>query len=145
MSRARFGLLLALLMLAVGAGAFAVVLSQLDDDDPGEGARAVTTASSDTTSTVAPGGLATPSFVAVVSSDRAEAGARTLADELTEQGYDSAVLRSDDHASLEPGFWVAYVGPFADAASAQVEVSELAASGYTASYVRCVGTVEECR
>jgi len=144
-SRARFGLLLALLVLVVGAGAFAGVLAQLDDDDPSGGSAAATTSSSDTTTTTAlPTGLTTPTFVTVVSSEREEAGARALADELTEQGFDSAVLRSDDHTSLEPGFWVAYVGPFPEAGPAQAAVSDLAANGYTASYVRCVGTADEC-
>jgi hypothetical protein len=54
------------------------------------------------------------------------------------------VLHSDDYSSLEPGFWVAYVGPFPDNAAAQQAVDELAGDGYDAAYVRCVGTDAEC-
>lgn len=145
MSRARFGLLLVLLVLVVGTGAFVVVLSQLDDEVPGDGgASPATTSSETTTAALPPTGLTTPTFVAIVISERDEATARAGADELTEQGFDGAVLRSDDHASLRPGFWVAYVGPFPDADAAQAAVAELAGSGYSGSYVSCVGTAEEC-
>ncbi|MGK2950048.1 MAG: hypothetical protein ACSLFP_15860, partial [Acidimicrobiales bacterium] len=65
-------------------------------------------------------------------------------DELTESGYDAGVLRSEDHSSLEPGFWVAYVGPFPDVAAAEAAKDALVADGYTAAYTRCVGTDEEC-
>jgi hypothetical protein len=54
------------------------------------------------------------------------------------------VLHSDDHSSLEPGFWVAYVGPFEDVDGAEAAVGELKSAGYTAAYPRCVGTDEEC-
>ena len=91
-----------------------------------------------------PGDLATPTFVAIVSSDADEATAQQRRDELTENGYASNVLHSDDFTSLEPGFWVAYVGPFPDPAAAQAAVDQLAADGYTSAYPRCIGTAEEC-
>ena len=145
MSRARFALLLVLLVLVVGTGAFVVVLSQLDDDDPGDGAIApTTTTSSETTTTAAPEGLATPTFVAIVTSERDEATARAQADELTERGYGASVLHSDEYGSLEPGFWVSYVGPFPDVASAEAADGQLAVDQYPDAYVRCVGTAEEC-
>ena len=77
-------------------------------------------------------------------SEADEATARATADELTEGGFDSGVLHSDDYSSLEPGFWVAYVGPFDDVGGAQAAVGELQGAGYTAAYPRCVGTDEEC-
>ena len=91
-----------------------------------------------------PARLATPTFVAIVSSDADEATAQQRRDELTESGYDSDVLHSDDFTSLEPGFWVAYVGPFPDPAAAQAAVDQLVADGYTSAYPRCIGTAEEC-
>jgi len=137
--------LLALLVLVVGATSFVAVLAVIDDDPGVSDAGSTTTLSSTTsTSTTAPGGLDTPTFVAIVSSEGNQADAQVLADELTEQGYDSHVLRSDDYASLEPGFWVAYVGPFPDAPAAQAATTDLVGDGYTAAYVRCVGTAEEC-
>jgi len=143
-SRRRFGLLLALLVLVLGTASFLVVLRLLDDDPPGDPSADTTTTSSSTTSTTVSGGLVTPTFVAVVSSEKNAATAGAMADELTERGYDSGVLHSDDHSSLEPGFWVAYVGPFADAAAAQDATDQLVADGYRAAYPRCVGTTDEC-
>lgn len=143
MSRGRFGLLLAGLVGVVATVTFVVVLS-LIDDDPGGDQAATTTSTSTTTSTTIPGGLATPAFVAIVSSEVDEPTAHAMASELTERGYDSAVLHSDDHSSLEPGFWVAYVGPFADVAAAQAATAGLIGDGYTAAYTRCVGTAEQC-
>ena len=145
MSRARFGILLALVVLIVGVGAFALVLTLIGDDDPDE-STSTTSSTASTVPSAASGDeeLATPTFVAVVASSGDEATAQALAAELTERGYDSGVLRSDDHASLEPGFWVAYTGPFPDAAAAQAGADQLKGDGYTSAYPRCVGTVEQC-
>ena len=143
MTTGRFRLLLALLFagLAVASFVIATLLIESDEDEP-----AATTASTrfSLTTTSRPSGLATPTFVAVVVSEADEATARATADELTEGGFDSGVLRSDDHTSLAPGFWVAYVGPFADVGAAEGAVADLKAEGYTAAYPRCVGTAEEC-
>lgn len=144
MTRARFGLLLVLLVLVVGAASFALVLNLLEDDDPGGSQAQVTTTGTSTTTTTVPGGLVTPTFVAIVSSGGDEATTQRLRDELTESGYDAGVLLSDDFTSLEPGFWVAYVGPFEDVAAAEASKAELVADGYSAAYTRCVGTAEEC-
>ena len=146
MTRGRFAGLLALLVAAVSCASFVVALQLLDDDPGSSTAGRTTTTTSSTTTAPAPepGGLATPVFVAIVSSNAEEAEAQADAAELTERGYDGAVLRSDDHGSLEPGFWVAYVGPFDDAGAAQAATDDLIADGYTATYVRCVGTADEC-
>ena len=143
MSEGRFRLLLGGLFVAVAVASFVVVTLVLDADDDSPAATTTSTSTS-TTATTAPGTLATPTFVAVVVSESDEATARATADELTESGFDSAVLRSDDYSSLNPGFWVTYVGPYDDVAGAQGAVAELAAAGYTAAYPRCIGTSEEC-
>jgi len=145
MGRARFGILLALVVVTVAVGAFALVLTLIGDDEPDES----TSATSSTSSTVPAGAsgqedLATPTFVAVVASSGDESTAAALAAELTERGYDSGVLRSDDHTSLEPGFWVAYTGPFPDTTAAQAGADQLKTDGYTSAYPRCVGTAEQC-
>jgi hypothetical protein len=113
-----------------------------DDDEPAASTTTSTTAP--LTSTTSPGELTTPTFVAIVVSEPDEATARATADELTESGFDSGVLRSDDYSSLNPGFWVAYVGPYEDVAGADAAVADLASAGYTAAYPRCIGTDEEC-
>lgn len=146
MSRGRFGLLLGLLVVVVATASFVGVLS-LIDDEPGPAGTATssstTTGATGTTTTV-PGGIVTPAFVVVVTSEADEASAQLLRDELTESGYDAGALRSDDYTSLEPGYWVAYVGPFPDAAAADAAKDELIAAGYSAAYTRCVGTAEQC-
>jgi hypothetical protein len=143
-SKGRFGVLLGAMFAGIAGVSFLAVTLVLDasDDDPAESTTTSTTIGITTTTTT--GELATPTFVAVVVSETDEATARATADELTEGGFDSGVLRSDDHTSLEPGFWVAYVGPFDEVGSAQAAVAELQGAGYTASYPRCVGTDEEC-
>jgi hypothetical protein len=142
-TRGRFGLLLGVLFAGIALVSFLVVTLILDtDDDPSSATTTSTTVGITTTTTS--GELATPTFVAVVVSETDEAAARSMADELTEGGFGSGVLHSDDYTSLEPGFWVAYVGPFDDVGSAQAAVGELQGAGYTASYPRCVGTDDEC-
>ena len=148
MTRGRFGLLLALLALVVGVDSFALALALITDDGdtPVEsgGTTTSTTSATSSTSTTAPGTLTTPAFVVVVSSESEEARAQQRRDELTESGFDAGVLSSADYASLEPGFWVAYVGPFPDVAGAESAKADLVAAGYTAAYTRCVGSNEEC-
>ncbi len=143
MTGRRWRLTLALLFAVLAAVTFVVVtlLIEAGDDEP---AAATTSTSFSITTTTTRPGLATPTFVAIVVSETDEATARAIGDQLTEGGFDSGVLHSDDHTSLEPGFWVAYVGPFEDVAGAEAAVSELEAEGYTAAYPRCVGTDEEC-
>ena len=139
----RFWLLLGLLFVAVAGATFLAVTLLLDSDDD-EPSSDTTTTTVGITTTTTDGQLTTPTFVAVVVSEPDEATARATADELTENGFDSGVLHSDDYSSLNPGFWVAYVGPFDDVGGAQGAVSELEGAGYTASYARCIGTDEEC-
>ena len=143
MTNRRFWLLLGLLFLVVAGATFLAVTLILDsDDDPGSGT--TTSSTVGITTTTSADELTTPSFIAVVTSEPNEATARSSADELTESGFDSGVLHSDDYESLNPGFWVAYVGPFDDVAGANAAVSELKSAGYTAAYARCLGTDEEC-
>jgi hypothetical protein len=144
LSNQRFWALLGLLFVVGAAAAFLVVTLILDaGDDESTGDTTTTTVGITTTTTS--GELQTPTFVAVVVSEPKEATARATADELTEAGFDSGVIHSDDYSSLNPGFWVAYVGPFDDVGGAQAAVSDLEGAGYTSSYPRCIGTDEECR
>jgi SPOR domain len=143
LSRGRFGLLLGLLFAVLGAAAFVAVTLVLDsdDDEPASATTTTVTAPLTTTTTVE---LTTPAFVAVVRSQADEAGARATADQLTEAGFTSGVLHSDDYSSLNPGFWVAFVGPYPEIGGANAAVGELAAAGYPGAYPRCIGTDAEC-
>src|SRR5688500_14338823 len=117
MTQSRFRLLLAALFAVLAAASFLVVTLVIESGDETAATTTSTTFSITTTSTTT--GLATPTFVAIVVSERDEATARAIGDELTEGGFDSGILHSDDFGSLEPGFWVAYVGPFDDVAGAE--------------------------
>jgi hypothetical protein len=154
MSRGRFGLLLALLVVVVGVGAFLVTSVLLDDGPTTPSGATTTTAgtpappSSSTTATVATGEIGdTPAYVIVVTSAIDEGSAQASRDELADQGFDNVgVLDSDDYASLNPGYYVTYVGPYATSAEATAGRDELVNAGYSIKqvYVRCVGTKEEC-
>ena len=144
MTNRRFWLLMGALFVVIAGAVFLAVTLILGSDDDDPAATTTTTTTVASTTTTAAGELTTPTFVAVVVSEADEATARATADELTESGFDSGVLHSDDYSSLNPGFWVAYVGPFDDVAGAQTAVSELEGAGYTASYPRCIGSDEEC-
>ena len=143
MTQGRFGLLLAVLFAALAAASFVIVTLVIESGDDEPASTTTSTTFSITTTTTRPG-LDTPTFVAIVVSEADEATARGVGDELTEAGFDNGILRSDDYGSLEPGFWVAYVGPFDDVSDAEGAVAELEAAGYTAAYPRCVGTADEC-
>ena len=144
MTKQRFWILLGALFLVIAGATFLAVTLILESDDDDPAADTTTSTTVRITTTTAPGELTTPTFVAVVVSEPDEGTARATADELTEAGFDSGVLHSDDYSSLNPGFWVAYVGPFEDVAGAEGAVAELEGSGYTAAYPRCIGTDEEC-
>ena len=144
MTQSRFRLLLGLLFAGLAVVSFLVVTLLLEDDDEESGDTTTTSTTAPLTTTTSPGELITPTFVTVVVSEPDEATARATADELTESGFDSGVLHSDDYSSLNPGFWVAYVGPYDDVTAADAAVADLAGAGYTAAYPRCIGTEEEC-
>lgn len=156
MSRWRFPLLVALVAVVVAAGAFAIGLQVLDDGEPDppprtaatEGAAADGTGETTTTATtsvIATGALPTPAWIVVVASEDDEATATARADAVGDRGHPVGVLRSDDYPSLNPGLWVAYAGPFADAAEATAVKDALTAEGVAGTYVRCAGTAEQCR
>src|SRR3546814_16428590 len=69
----------------------------------------------------------------------AQADAALVAD----AGLPSGVLRSDDHESLTPGFWVAYAGPYPGAGEAEAATQSLSDAGLEGSYARCVGTADQ--
>jgi hypothetical protein len=153
MSRGRFGALLVLLFVVVAAAAFLGAWSVLDTDeaDPpprpdGAGETSDTTPASSTTAIpTVPGQLATPTWVAIVSSAGGQDDASATAQAVAAKGHPAGVLHSDDFSSLEPGFWVAFAGPYADHDTAQASLSTLAADGFAGAYVRCVGEAAECR
>jgi len=54
-------------------------------------------------------------------------------------GFDNAgVLNSDDYFTLNPGYWVLYIGPYETKSEAQAAQAEARAGGYPDAYVRRV-------
>jgi len=157
-SRVRSGIALALLAALVAGGAFVVALGVLDDGAPdappdrsaGDEDDGTTTEPPSSTTAGPPasvtpaGALETPAWILVVASESEAATAEAVATEVAEAGHPSGVLRSDDHPSMNPGFWVAYAGPYSGSDEARADAAELEADGWTGVYVRCAGTVEEC-
>ena len=161
MSSTRFGVLLGLAAVVVAGGAFVLGLQVLDDDDPDPAPAGAVDATDDgaepadggegtgSTSTSEPaevteGALPSPSWILVISSEGDEARARAVADEVAAAGHPAGVLRSDDHPSLNPGFWVAYAGPYPDAAAAAAAEPAVEADGWPGAYVRCAGAEADC-
>lgn len=159
MSSTRFGILVGFAGVAVAVAAFLVGLQVLDDEGPdtppaasssdepdeeADGGADGDEATSSTTAPVADGALDTPAWILVISSEGDEVRARAIAEEVAAAGHPAGVLRSDDYPSMNPGFWVAYAGPYPDAAAAQAAEPAIEADGWTGAYVRCAGTVEEC-
>lgn len=162
MSTNRFAVLLVALALAVGAGSFAAGLAVLDDGRPDPPPRSGGTATASTaplastpstapSTTTAPAGiaaptdeLATPAWIVVVASKGSAADAQEAAEAVAALGHPAGVLRSDDHPSLAPGFWVAYAGPYEERRLAEAALDDLDESGVDGAYVRCAGTVKDC-
>jgi hypothetical protein len=157
-SRARYGLLVAALAAVVAAGSFLLALPVLDDDGPDSPpdragtepeAPAVpdpaptTTAASAADLTTGP--LDTPAWILVIASEGDQAQATTTAADVATAGHPAGVLRSDDYPSMKPGFWVAFAGPYDDAKTAKAAEPEVEAAGWPGAYVRCAGTVDQCR
>jgi hypothetical protein len=154
--RARFGLLVAVLAAIVAVGSFLLALTVLDDDGPdappgrtGSGSEAPADAAQSTT-TAAPapqittGALETPAWILVIASEGDEAKATATAQAVAAAGSPAGVLRSDEYPSMNPGFWVAYAGPYADAAAAKTAEPEVEGAGWPGAYVRCAGSAEQC-
>lgn len=163
MSRAWTWVLMGLAAVAVAVGAFVLGLQTLDDDGPdrppsgaptdqpepadpdGDDDGGTDDEASDTTAPVTGADeLTTPAWVLVVSSEGDEARAQQIAAEVAEAGHPAGVLRSDDHPSLNPGFWVAYAGPYPDADAARAAQPDVQADGFSGAYLRCAGTSDEC-
>lgn len=160
MTGRRFAVVVALVALMVGVGSFAVGVAVFDDGQPdpapqrGPSSGAVdstvtapptTVAPPPTTGGVTEGAIATPTWIAIVASERSEAEARAEAEAVAGKGYPVGVLQSDEYPSLKAGLWVAYVGPYPTRAEADAAVEALEDDGVDGAYVRCAGTDKECK
>jgi hypothetical protein len=83
-----------------------------------------------------PDGEEAYTVVLLSSTDRADADAR--AEEFVDRGTPAGVLRSDDHGSLRPGYWVVFSGRYEAQEEAETALADLGAEA-AGAYVRLVG------
>ena len=77
-------------------------------------------------------------FTVVLASKPARREAVAVARDAQRISSDAGVLRSDDFASLRPGFWVTFAGSYASADDARAAAADLRARGFTDAYARRV-------
>jgi hypothetical protein len=74
--------------------------------------------------------------VLVSAKTRKQANAK--AREAKSQGIDAGVLHSNDYSSLNPGYWVVFVGQYGTADQARSHIDEYAGKGFPGGYPRQV-------
>lgn len=75
--------------------------------------------------------------VILLSTDQ-RVGAERKAREVAEAGFPAGLLRSNRYPSLNPGYWVVFVGQYDSAAEASEKAEDLADQGYPGGYPRFV-------
>jgi hypothetical protein len=64
--------------------------------------------------------------------------ATAKAREAKSRGIDAGVLHSNDYSSLNPGYWVVFVGQYGNAGQAAARIDEFASKGFPGGYPRLV-------
>jgi hypothetical protein len=83
-----------------------------------------------------PTGKTAYTVVLISATKRRQANAK--AQEAKSRGIDAGVLHSNDYSSLNPGYWVVFVGQYDSAGKASARIPELASKGFTGGYPRLV-------
>jgi septal ring-binding cell division protein DamX len=83
-----------------------------------------------------PAGRSAYTVVLVSASKRRQANAK--AQEAKSRGIDAGVLHSNDYSSLNPGYWVVFVGQYDSAGKASAKIDEFASKGFPGGYPRFV-------
>jgi SPOR domain len=96
------------------------------EETPAPGA----TATPDSTSQVGEWPEGETAYTVIVKSSRSRSAAERAAEDLASQGKDAGVLRSDDFSSLNPGYWVAFVGQYDSASQARSEAESIGGGAY---------------
>ena len=76
-------------------------------------------------------------YTVILASERNRAAAEAAAERAPE-GASPGILRSDDYASLEPGYWVAFLGRYTTGTEAQQAAERLQGQGFPDAYPRYV-------
>jgi hypothetical protein len=83
-----------------------------------------------------PAGKTAYTVVLVSATKRRQANAK--AQEAKSRGLDAGVLHSNDYSSLNPGYWVVFVGQYDSAGKASAKIVEFASKGFPGGYPRLV-------
>jgi septal ring-binding cell division protein DamX len=81
-----------------------------------------------------PAGKTAYTLVLVSATNHRQANAK--AREAKSRGIDAGVLHSDDYSSLNPGYWVVFVGQYDTANQARSHIDEFASKGFPGGYPR---------
>jgi hypothetical protein len=80
----------------------------------------------------------TNAYTVVLVSAKRRAQANAKAREAISRGIDAGVLRSNEHSSLNPGYWVVFAGQYDSADEARSKLDEFASKGFPGGYPRQV-------
>jgi cell division septation protein DedD len=83
-----------------------------------------------------PPGRAGYTLVLISAKSRKQAYAK--AREAGSRGIDAGVLHSNDYSSLNPGYWVVFVGQYGSVSQARSHIDEYASKGFPGGYPRQV-------
>jgi hypothetical protein len=75
-------------------------------------------------------------YTLVLISAKKKAQAYAKAREAKSRGIGAGVLHSDDYSSLNPGYWVVFVGQYGSVAQARSHIGEYASKGFPGGYPR---------
>jgi cell division septation protein DedD len=81
-----------------------------------------------------PAGKSAYTLVLISAKSRKQAYAK--AREAKSRGIDAGVLHSNDYSSLNPGYWVVFVGQYGSVAKARSHIDEYASKGFPGGYPR---------
>jgi hypothetical protein len=77
-------------------------------------------------------------YTLVLISAKKKKQAYAKAREAKSRGIDAGVLHSNDYSSLNPGYWVVFVGQYGSVAQARSHIDEYASKGFPGGYPRQV-------
>jgi hypothetical protein len=77
-------------------------------------------------------------YTVVLISPKSRSQAYSKARQAKRNGIDAGVLHSNDYSSLNPGYWVVFVGQYKTMAKAQSHVGDYTGKGFPAGYARLV-------
>jgi hypothetical protein len=82
-------------------------------------------------------------WTAIIASKQSRAEAEAAAAQASDLATTVGILRSDDYTTLNPGYWVAFVGDYSSAPEADSQLPALGRRGFTDAYVRFISQARQ--